>query len=923
MAGGTRLKVPVPGEALELLPMAGARPRMALAKARAILASGPGPHDASAAHQIVGIVLRDYGDVTAGIRELKTALRLARAAGSLEREADVLATLGFALICVGKTEPGLAAMDDAARKAVGADAGRVLMRRGGALWVLGRHRAALEDLRGAIERLRRAGDAMWAARALTARALVHLSLGSTQRADLDLSSAELLFAQTSQDLELVFSIHNRGLVAFRSGDLPTALSRLDEAAKGYRSLSVPMPDLSIDRCAVLMAAGLPRDALHEADLAIRDLEQVHGQATKRAELLLTAAGAALAFGDAGTAVQRAESARRMFGAQRRTWWHARATLALLQARFAAGMTSARLLGAAERAAAGLDGLGSDEAAQAWLLAGRVALALGRPGDADRNLAAAASIRRRGPALSRANGWLAEALRAEAAGSARRLLSACRSGSDLLDGHLLTLGASELRAQATARGAELAELAQRCALRSGRPRLLLEWSERWRATALAVPPVLPVDDHELRADLAAVRDVTSRLEKARADGSPAATLQREQLRLESAIRARAMRARGTGNLSQSRAAPQRHAAPAADGTAAGGRLPSATADDRFDAAVLLGELGTATRLVEIADVGGRLHVLVCGAGQIRRFPAGRAADAAREIDFARFGLNRLAHGRHRRDGTAGEPGAALAVLGETGRRLESILLGGASRHLGDGPVVVVPPGRLHAVPWALLPALHDRVVSVAPSARAWLRARAAPPPERHDVVLVRGPGEGTWGAEVPALAAEYADATVLGGGSGPGDGHGPGGAATSARVLQAIDGAGLVHIAAHGTFRADSPLFSSLRMDDGPLTVYDFERLRRAPYRMILPSCDSGLLAPAGADELLGLASTLVPLGTVGIVASVVRVNDKAAADLMLALHGRLRRGGTLGESLRDARADVGGDPVAAATGWSFIALGAG
>ena len=40
-----------------------------------------------------------------------------------------------------------------------------------------------------------------------------------------------------------------------------------------------------------------------------------------------------------------------------------------------------------------------------------------------------------------------------------------------------------------------------------------------------------------------------------------------------------------------------------------------------------------------------------------------------------------------------------------------------------------------------------------------------------------------------------------------------GSATTARVLKAIDGAGLAHIAAHGVFRADSPLFSYLRLDD--------------------------------------------------------------------------------------------------------------
>ena len=101
----------------------------------------------------------------------------------------------------------------------------------------------------------------------------------------------------------------------------------------------------------------------------------------------------------------------------------------------------------------------------------------------------------------------------------------------------------------------------------------------------------------------------------------------------------------------------------------------------------------------------------------------------------------------------------------------------------------------------------------------------------------------------------------------------GGEATAEQVLDALDGAWLAHIAAHGVFRADSPLFSSLRMHDGPLTVYDFEKLRRAPYRLVLPSCDSGLQAAAGADELLGLATSLLALGTAGIIAAIVPLND--------------------------------------------------
>ncbi|HEY2689749.1 MAG TPA: CHAT domain-containing protein, partial [Streptosporangiaceae bacterium] len=134
---------------------------------------------------------------------------------------------------------------------------------------------------------------------------------------------------------------------------------------------------------------------------------------------------------------------------------------------------------------------------------------------------------------------------------------------------------------------------------------------------------------------------------------------------------------------------------------------------------------------------------------------------------------------------------------------------------------------------------------------------------------------------------------------------------------------LAHIAAHGTFRADSPLFSSLRMHDGPLTVYDFEQLRRAPYRLILSSCDSGVLAPVGADELLGLISSLLPLGTAGIVAGVVQLNDYAAVPLMVGLHQYLRSGQSLAEAMRGVRRDTAGDLTQHAAAISLLPLGAG
>ena len=790
----------------------------------------------------------------------------------------MLGSLGGALVYAGRTADGLAALDRAIPLSAGQLKGRVLHRRGMVLWTLGRYPAALTDFRQAISLLRRAGDQLWTARALSGRGLVYLATGSPGRADADFVDAERLFAETSQELEAIQTVLNRGVAAFRSGDLPAALAFIDEAASRYRPLDVPTPFLSLDRCDVLLAAGLASEAQAEADAAVRDIELARGWPARKAELLLTAANCALAAAQPQAALDRAQAAYRLFRSQHSAWGQAHTGLVLVQAQYAAGPVSGRLLRAADRAAGLLETLGSSEATQAHLLAGRVALELGRRHDADRHLAVAARSRRRGPAMSRASGWLSEALRASAAAQPRRMLAACRRGLELLDEHRFTLGASELRAQATAHGAELAALAQRHAAHAHRPRLFLAWTERWRATALTVPAVRPVADAKLNASLTALREVTIRLEDARREGQPAASLQREQLRLEGMVSTRARQARGRA------------------GHGSGG----------VNIAELLHQLGPA-RLIEIVDVDGTLHVLSCADGEVRQFTAGRTQDAVKAAQFARFALRRLARNR-----PGDDLDSALAILKVTGPELQDAILGPVAGRLGDRPLVIVPPSRLHTLPWALLPVLGDGQFTVAPSASAWLRAHTAPPPRHRHVTLARGPDLITDGAEVPLVARLYDDVTELSGGD-----------ATSARVLSALDGAWLAHIAAHGTFRADSPLFSSLRMHDGPLTVYDFEQLRRAPYRLILSSCDSGVLAPVGADELLGLISSLLPLGTAGIVAGVVQLNDYAAVPLMVGLHQYLRSGQSLAEAMRGVRRDTAGDLTQHAAAISLLPLGAG
>ena len=862
----------------DLVALATSRPWAALTRARAVLAGRPDPHDASVAHQAAGIVLRDFGDVEAGVRELRQALRQARRTGSAEREADVLAGLGVALFFVGRTAAGLAAFEAALRRSSGVLAAQVLYRRGILFVRLGRFPAALEDARHAVFVLRRAGDTLWTARALNLRASAYLRLGSTSRADADYVAAIRLYSTIGQELEALAPMLNRALTAYASGDLPAALAYLDAATPSYQRLKVPTITVRVKRCAVLLAAGLAGDALTEAEAALGEIEEIHGHLTEKADLLLMAANCALAAAQPQAALDRARTAYRLYRTQRRSWQQAHSARVVIEARYEVGPVSARLLREANRAAARLDELGSSDAAQAHLLAGRIALDLGRRDDAECHLAALARTRRRGPALSRVSGWLGEALRAEAAGRPGRMLAACRRGLDVLDEYRLALGASELRAQATVHGAELATLAQRHAAQARRPRLLLTWSERWRATAWAVPPVRPSADAELNAGLAALRAMTRGLDEARSQGMPSASLQKEQQRLETEVRASALRARGNGRWT---------------------RAPFSPAD-------LLDELGQA-QLIEIVDIDGHLHVLICGSGRIRQFAAGQASDAMKAADFARFALRRLARSR-----PGADPASALAVLDQAGPALQQALLGPAVRQLGDGPVIIVPTGKLHPIPWAILPALKDRVTSVAPSAAAWMRAHRAPEPQHRHVVLARGPGLVSDGAEVPELAKLYDDVTVL-----------DDAAATADKVLSTLDGAWLAHIAAHGIFRADSPLFSSLRMHDGPLTVYDFERLNRAPYRLVLSSCEGAVLAPAGANELLGLASSLLPLGTAGIIAGLVPLNDQALVPLMVDLHGHLRAGQTLAESLYRVRRALKDDPVQHATATSLVALGAG
>ena len=555
----------------------------------------------------------------------------------------------------------------------------------------------------------------------------------------------------------------------------------------------------------------------------------------------------------------------------------------LRARWIEGDRSSRLLARAEETASALAAGGFlVPTLDARLLAAQVALALGRGSVARRELALVSDHRRRGPVGLRSRAWHAEALLRLEAGNRTGAGAALRTGVQLLDQHRATLGATELRAYASAHVEDLARLGVHLSIQEGRPQQVFAWAERWRAGALRLRPARPPVDPRLAADLTALRAVVAEIEQAALSGQATDDLLATQTTLERAVRDRA------------RHAPGMLASPA--------DLPPSC---RSLAQVLGNRV-----LLELIDDDGTLYAVRVGAGRPRLYRLGTLAEVEAEVEHLRFALRRLAV----QSGSDRTLRAAEEAATFSANRLDELLLAPAVTDIVDRPLVIVPTGPLHVLPWSVLPSNRGRAVTVAPSACVWHRAVTAADDGRpQSIVLAAGPRLAHAEAEVKALARRYRGARVF-----------TSRRATCEALGAALDGATLAHLAAHGRFRSDNPLFSCVEVADGALTVYDLERLDRAPLVVVLSACDSGVSAVRPGDELMGLTAAVLTLGARTLVASVVPVPDAATRPLMLSLHAGLRAGLTPATALARAQArsaDAG--PGAAAAAAAFVCFGAG
>lgn len=843
------------------------------------------PEAHTVAMRAAGLAARELHALDRSIACFREALRVAQEAGLPWHAGEARMSLAGSLAVEGDLPQALEEIALALPVLTGPTRSRAKAQRAVLMQLSGRTTEALNDYRSALLVLRRAGHTDAEANVLNNRAMLLVDLAQYNKAMADLLRAESLCPEDDTEF-LVMVRRNLGHVAARRGDIANAMQwhqRAEDAA-GHDALVDPVG--LKDQCDVLLAARLLKEARHVADRAIHELSR-RGMVIYLAIAQLVAAEAALLDHDFDVAREQARRARRGFVRQGRPGPAANARLVELRATVGAGRSTKGLLNAAHTVAAELEAAGwTDAALDARLIAARVALNLGHVERARQELQAARSARRHGLASRRARAWHAEALLRLADGDRGGSIAALSAGLRNLDDHRAALGATELRTHATAHGEELALMGLHLALQGGRPGQVWQWAERWRAGVLHMPPARPPSNGPLAAGLTELRGVSHELTKTRVEGGDVSRLERRQASLEREVRHLA------------------RLAPGRPGERAAGPCASIT-----EVRASLGE----SALVEFIEHVGMLHAVTVTAKRVKLHSLGPASEVAHEMHALQFALRRLV----RRHGSAAGIAAAEDSAGLSAKRIDALLFDPLG--IRDEDLVVVPTGALHAMPWSMLPSCARRSVAVAPSAALWLAARAesaqrsAPPRHQGRVVLVDGPDLEHGGAEVDALVPFY-----------PGARRFSAQTALVGEVTKALDGAGLAHLATHGTFRSDNPLFSSLRLADGPLTVYDLESLRRAPKTVVLSACESGLSLVHPGDELMGLAAALFALRTTTLIASVVPVPDEATRSLMVALHRRMVAGERPSMALAGAQAEIAGLHTASlVAAGGFVCFGAG
>jgi hypothetical protein len=825
-----------------------------------------------AALHALGFARYALGDSRA-LSTIRLAVRAGERHGHVRRAALARRNLALYLAYAGRMREALREIDAAQLDLRGVEGARTFVFRIAVYEMAGRGGDAIPGSAEAARALRRRGDRVWEARLRYNRGRALTRLGEHRRARGDLERARDLYDALQLAAAAADARIELARVRLREGDFVGCLAELDAVDAGSLS-DWAACWLYLCRAEAFLSLRLLPEA--KADLA--KFEEGVGRAEAIDSLnnaRLEAARLALAAGDGETAEAIAASAGRAFAARgQRSFASAAAMISLAAAARRRAVPPASLRSGAKAVKAlEADGRRLD-ALRGHLALARAAAVGGHRVVAARELAAARALERRGTVDDRIELRHVEALSLLGSNDPVRAERRLRDGLELLEHHRARLGAAELRATSSALGVDLSQLGLEIALTSRRAEPTLAWAERLRGNALRLPVTRPAADRTLRNAQAELRALEEAMRAEQDAGRSVAGLSARRAALEATIRSRSRLAGASTGV---------RSAAATDGAARrafGGRA-----------------------LVEYVELDGRLFALTQSAGTLRLHELGEA-DPVSELEWLRFSLTRLARG-----GPGGGQAATLANARASAAALDRLLVAPLLDAVGDAPLVIVPTGALHALPWGALPSFRGRPVTVAPSLSTWLDLHTRSRRRTGRTALVAGPRLRHASREVRDLAASRSDATVL-----------TGKEATVEATLAALDGASLAHVACHGRFRADSPLFSALELADGPLTALDLQRLKRAPDLLVLSACDVALSKRHPGDELLGLSAALIAAGTRTIVASVVPVPDAAARRLMLDFHRHVAAGAPPATALAAAQADLRRDRSALA---GFVCLGFG
>lgn len=216
------------------------------------------------------------------------------------------------------------------------------------------------------------------------------------------------------------------------------------------------------------------------------------------------------------------------------------------------------------------------------------------------------------------------------------------------------------------------------------------------------------------------------------------------------------------------------------------------------------------------------------------------------------------------------------------------------------LIVVPHGPLHQAPFHALfdgeRYLIDRFeVSYAPSARVYTLCRKRTP-RKVDSVLSMGVADERIPAsvrEARAVARLFPEADALV------DEH-----ATATALEDGASRCGTLHLACHGMFRSDNPMFSSLKLHDGWLKVADVLGLDLTGATVALSACETGRSQVVGGDEVLGLTRAFLGAGAATLLVSLWLAHDETTASLMTKWYEKLLGGESPAKALRAAQLEV-------------------